>query len=327
MVSKLTEIEGYIKMTLGIEATFDPVASEQINNLPLHVVRAYDLYVSMLESQKCVFALANETEDATPVRLKKDGELISKTLHAQVVYVFATMQAYRRLRLVQQKVAFMVPGKQLYMPFMALSFTEVAKKVANKKLEKLRPATQLLFLYHLQIGSLEHITFAEIAHHVQYSNMSVSRAAEELQEFGLAHVTGSRGKQLVFIDKGKKLWETALPFLQSPVKIEFYVEYPPGEVEGRNTGYHALAKYSTLKPGLQPEIAISLEEYRRIALPYGNMIDFFDGLFRIEAWNYSPYILSKEMTVDPLSLYLSKQSSTDERVQIALEQLISNIQW
>ena len=49
-----------------------------------------------------------------------------------------------------------------------------------------------------------------------------------------------------------------------------------------------------------------------------------DATIVVEAWPYAPQILSKGPSVDPLSLYLSMQRDSDERVQMALEQHVKN---
>jgi hypothetical protein len=57
-----------------------------------------------------------------------------------------------------------------------------------------------------------------------------------------------------------------------------------------------------------------------------------DGKFAIEVWKYEPKILSNEFkinnnAVDPLSLYLSIKNNYDERIEMAMEQLIEKIIW
>jgi hypothetical protein len=230
--------------------------------------------------------------------------------------------------MVEQKVAFIVPGKQLYIPFLVMHFTEKAERKAPKKVDKFRPVTQLMFLYHLQVHPLEHLNFGEIAQDIKYSNMSVSRAAEELQEFGLANITGKRNKQLVFVEKGKQLWDLAMPYLQSPVKIDFYINDLPDGIDGKTAGDNALAKYTNLASGIQPVMAIGPDQQKKLEAAVGFGIDYFDGLFHVEVWNYSPHILSETNIVDRLSLFLSKKFlPKDERLEISLEHLINDIKW
>ena len=57
-----------------------------------------------------------------------------------------------------------------------------------------------------------------------------------------------------------------------------------------------------------------------------------DGTYLIKVWKYNPLLLSEGVTgknnVDPLSLYLSiKDGFTDERTEMALEQIINKYIW
>ena len=57
-----------------------------------------------------------------------------------------------------------------------------------------------------------------------------------------------------------------------------------------------------------------------------------NGFYALEVWKYNPKLLadgiSKKDNVDPLSLYLSlKDKFTDERIDMALDQIIEKYIW
>ena len=52
-----------------------------------------------------------------------------------------------------------------------------------------------------------------------------------------------------------------------------------------------------------------------------------EGAVEVEVWNQDPGILGSNGSVDPLSLYLSLRKTDDERIQIALDELMRKIQW
>ena len=56
-------------------------------------------------------------------------------------------------------------------------------------------------------------------------------------------------------------------------------------------------------------------------------INYIEGSFALEIWNYAPILLAKGDAVDRLSLYLSMKDHADERIQIALENLIEDMPW
>jgi hypothetical protein len=53
----------------------------------------------------------------------------------------------------------------------------------------------------------------------------------------------------------------------------------------------------------------------------------YEGSVEVELWWYDPMLLSEGQEVDPLSLYLSLQDSTDDRVHTALEELLRGQEW
>ena len=58
----------------------------------------------------------------------------------------------------------------------------------------------------------------------------------------------------------------------------------------------------------------------------------YEGRYALEVWKYNPLALVDELpndgiVVDPLSLYLSMQDNRDERIEMALDQIIENFIW
>ena len=53
----------------------------------------------------------------------------------------------------------------------------------------------------------------------------------------------------------------------------------------------------------------------------------YDGDYIVELWRYDPGILTETNYVDPLSLCLAYKHSEDERIEMALEQIITDYTW
>jgi hypothetical protein len=47
----------------------------------------------------------------------------------------------------------------------------------------------------------------------------------------------------------------------------------------------------------------------------------------VERWRYPPEGAAAQGAVDPLSLYLSLRDSKDERIQLALQEIMRQITW
>jgi hypothetical protein len=58
----------------------------------------------------------------------------------------------------------------------------------------------------------------------------------------------------------------------------------------------------------------------------------YEGKYGLEVWKYNPEPLANILNnnipvVDPLSLYLSLKDNRDERVEMALEQILEHFLW
>ncbi len=61
-------------------------------------------------------------------------------------------------------------------------------------------------------------------------------------------------------------------------------------------------------------------------------LNVYVGWFALEFWKYNPLTLVDELpneraVVDPLSLYLSVKDSRDERIEMALDQILEKFIW
>jgi len=83
-----------------------------------------------------------------------------------------------------------------------------------------------------------------------------------------------------------------------------------------------LARYSQLAEPALPVYAVDFAKWK--ALTQGGLPtppESQAGAFQLQVWNYTPIPMPDNKTVDPLSLTLSLQNDSDERVQGALEEL------
>lgn len=119
----------------------------------------------------------------------------------------------------------MVPGKQVYLPFVGALLAERGldnSSVAAKQI--FSPAAQVLLLTHLQKESLDGWIISEIAKQLPYSVKTVSAAAKELELSGVCTVEGDNsGKYLHFMAR-EEIWDKAYPWLTSPVQEVLYCD-------------------------------------------------------------------------------------------------------
>jgi hypothetical protein len=51
------------------------------------------------------------------------------------------------------------------------------------------------------------------------------------------------------------------------------------------------------------------------------------GCLEVQIWNYDPTLFARNGAADPLSVCLSYEKRTDERVEMALEIMLEDVSW
>jgi DNA-binding MarR family transcriptional regulator len=246
----------------------------------------------------------------------------------EVVYVTDAISSYDRKRLIEHKVPFVLPGNQMYLPFMAINFREYLKTRRIKR-PALRPATQLLVLHVLYQGEKLTFTPAEVASILKVSAMTMTRAFDELAALGIGeHTVVGKNRCLRFAMNRKELWEQVRTYLKTPVKKSVYVK-------GLNlktalcAGHTALAHWSMINEPENKTVAVSYNDWKDMAekdrvsvIPAPER-----GAVEVEIWKYPPDRFSHDGCADKISVYLSLKDSHDERVQSALDDLLRSFKW
>jgi hypothetical protein len=248
------------------------------------------------------------------------------------VYVTDALASYERRRLIEQKVPFIVPGNQLYLPDLGLDLREYFRKRSPAAEAALSPSAQAMLITALlhQPWQVEWQPSKE-AEALGYTPMTLSRAVKELTAAGLATAyTVGRSRWLRMEQPPEQVWERAKPALRTPVKRTIWVSAKDGAADrpGRLAGLSALARYSMLTEPKWPVYALTPAEWK-VATDRGvrELPEPIEGAQEWQLWSYSPALLPDTATVDPLSLTLSLQDNADDRVQLALDELRGTFPW
>ncbi len=321
---KLTD---YLHETLG--ATVALSAWPGSSNLPPFLSDRYRFLKASLCQLLVLFMIDESPSEEPPAVIRKHlAQLRGKWEHA-VVYVRARMTAYNRKRLVQQRVPFVVPGNQMYLPELGIDLREHFRKQVSD-FPHFRPATQALFIHALLQAPRDAFVAADLAPVLGYTSMTLSRAFDEIESAGLAESRmEGRERALHFMAPRRELWKRAQTKLRSPVKARHFLEKLPGGLHYPQAGLSALSRYSMLAEPKNPVLALSREEWaavqqkgRVIVIPVAE-----PEALEVEVWGYVPRPYRLPDAVDPLSLYLSLKSSKDERVEQALDHLLGELPW
>jgi DNA-binding MarR family transcriptional regulator len=324
----------YLNEVLGIYVTANPIAKSNLGQLPIYVIETFKLYNISLFNKEVVFAELKNDESFSVHQIDKQLQQINKQLNKIVVVVLENIQAYNRKRLIEKHVNFIVPGKQMYLPDLLIDLRESYHRYDTKK-ETLLPSAQLLLIYQILSVDLnwkiEEHPFKDIAQKFGYTPMTITKAIANLKSHELIDVFGEKEKFIRFRYDKKALWEKVQNenlFVNPVLKTVFVDEKPKGLLLLKsNTS--AFPTYTNLNPSNQQYYAIEKDEF--YALQKSNELvnaNPTEGKYALEIWKYKPLNIVDGLTVvDPLSLYLSVYDINDERIAMALDQILKKYVW
>lgn len=330
----MKKIINYIKDVIGLDLEINPLDKIMQDRLPLYLNEGYQWYSAELAGRPCLFAEMKEQNAFGIAQMEKHFQQVMGTIGLPVIAVFDKMEAYNRKRFIERKMAFVVPEKQLYLPDFLIDLREFAKTTKKDQPNLTPTAQQLLLAFILdqqQHNQLEHKSFKELATLLGTNPMAITRAVENLKNLGIIEVTGDKEKFIRFGFKGTELLKEVLKrnILVTPVIKRVYVDEIPVGITKRYCNLSALPEYSDINPSRQEFLAIEKTIFYAIQKSNALVnVNENDGHYCLEVWKYNPDTLSGQHTnsalvVDPLSLYLSLKDNHDERIEMALEQLIN----
>ena len=340
MEHKMKKTLRYIEETLGIQPIATRIAKSYMDRFPMYFHDKFKLYRTAILNTEIVLAELNGEEELSIQQTEKQVVQIKNLLNLKVVLVLENVQAYNRKRLIEKGINFIVPGKQLYMPDLLIDLREsfVHPKTKQKN-DTLIPSAQFLLIYHIiyryQPWKLEEHPFKDIAKKLGYTAMAITNAIDNLKHHGLIDVNGEKEKFILFRKESHELWNTAMEqnLLVNPVIKTVFVDEKPKDLYLLHSNTSALPEYTDLNPSRQEYLAIEktvfygLQKSNSLVNPNNH-----EGRYALEVWKYNPLTLVDELpnkmaVVDPLSLYLSVKDSRDERIEMALDQIMEKFLW
>lgn len=320
-----TTLNDYMNVLFG--SGTDIQRYEMTDTMPLYLSDGYNFLLITLQDISFIAMepLSQEYRLPTVVSHLAKASQITQ-LHCALL--FSSLRSQQRNALIQQKIPFVVPGAQLYLPFAACMFTE--RLCINHPLpEAMAPGTQLVFLYLYYQHFDSAVTATELAETLQLSKATLTRAIYSLQQIGLVSVQNEGTKKLLTLTTNSRteLLQAAKPYLQSPVFKTIYLSKKPEKA--LLGGILALSSLTMLSPNsLDGAYVVPKREARHLKSQKMDRQDFLDfGGYAVEVWNYDPTLLATDKTVDDISLLLSFTGEYDERTEQALEILKERVSW
>lgn len=319
----LEAFQTYLQQVFGIKPEVSVVTERQ--GLPVLYTAAFQFFRGTLRGQPCVFAIDRGKMRFTPAKLRKHMAFLTDHFFMPVVYVNKLSGVHDAQRLIAQQIPFIVPGKHLYLPFIA-TILSPAKKMPMVNREYLCLCAQLILTGVLLKRLATPVAIAEATAHLPFSRTAVIAALDELEYFGLGHKEKlSAGREIAFqfTLSGESLWNESQSILRNPCKRTVGVNELPDGCNAVAAGADALAQVTMLSEISPATFAMELARFRKMdcetVLP-----DMAEK--KLQLWLYPPTIFGKDK-IDPLSLALSLRNEPDDRIQIALEEFMKGFPW
>lgn len=308
----------YIETALGVKVEYQPW--EHTKELPYYILERYEVRQAMIGDVKtiCVYPRL-ELEQMASVR--KQIQRIQRLEALPVVIIMNNINRNRREYMISSKIPFVVPDKQLYLPFMGAVLQErFSAEICP--VQRLQPSAQVLFFYYLYQKEKQ-IYMSEATKALGFSGMTISRAVRQLEQTELFN-TKKEGVLKILTGKygGRELFEKMKPYLISPVRKVVYVNKQT-EIPGSFiAGLSALSEISMINP---PNIACYAVNGKIEGLKGTDVLLDADIQKEVQIWKYDPSILGKGGMADPLSLIMTFKDDNDERVEEAIEEILNGI--
>ena len=311
------EVQKYLHDTLGLAAEIRQW--DGVGKLPYYLQDAFEFQELTLLDKKALLAVDRRRTAAPAAALRDQLNAVSAIAGLPVTYVTVGLKSYERKRLIQQKVPFIVPGNQLYLPGLGLDLRENFRQRPRAREALFSPSTQAMFdRRHFMRDPWEPEcgTLLLSATRLNYTPMTVSRAVKELTEAGgIAELRRERRERWLYVgDRPADIWERAKSFLRSPVKRTAWANSSSALPLSRapllaNFTSQRLAQCTMLAEPLWPIHAISSQQWRsatRAGLE--TLPEPIPGAYQWQVWTYDPDLPAMSREADRSATCFTQRS-------------------
>jgi len=321
------DVEQYLTEVIG-----QNIKLEQLNSgkLPYYLTRQYAFFQLSVGNFYLPAVILLEEEKFKPAQFLKHMRQAPVSDPEEICVIAHSLPAYVRKRMIEAGISFVIPGVQMYLPRLGM---ELRRRLSKKKsivFQRFKPASQVVLIYWLLGKMKEPASPLSLSRQLKYSTMTMSRVLSELAATNIGQVErNGRERLLVFNKERRNVWQESLPMMRNPVlyRKRIKIEHLQ-KVDLLPAGLSALADRSILNVPEVPEYAISSDIWKMLEQKGIEIIPMEEpGTCMLQIWCYDPFLLKTEGMVDPFSLYLSLQNAMDERIEMALEEMLKQIEW
>ncbi len=316
----------YLNDILGFHIKTEAWEGEKA--LPLYLRKGRDFFVLSFDEEKCLLVSIID-ESFSLNSFQKQMQKIEGKAPGPIVLCFSHLTSYQRKALIENRVPFIVPDSQVFLPFMGTFLRERMKSV-EKQTERINAMSQQVLLYLMYHRDVQPISKVDLSKVLHVSAMSITRAVKALVKNDLViERKNSRSDEISISDDPGRLYKSAEPFLINPVIKRVVVKNDAQVNLLPLAGESALSAQSMLNPPGMQSRAVGRHMFNTM----GNLTvvnpdwDRVNDCCELEVWKHDPNALCQNGMVDPVSLVLSLKDAEDERVEIAVMEFVEGLQW
>lgn len=296
--------------------------------LPLYLKIKREYFLLSIGDVQSVL-MKNDSGNFNVSSFEKEMQEIEKYAEIPVILWLDAVSTYQRNALIKNKIPFIVPSSQMYVPKLGISLKEFCAG-KREKVEKISAMAQFLLLYFIYQKEHEEKKQSELAEYLNTSDMNISRAVQELQELGLLEIRrAGTSKQIRSVAVGRELYQLSSDYLQSPVQKKIHVGLKYFNMDLPFAGETALAKQSILN--YPKYLVYAMDKKLARDIPKKAMVEpklmTNSDYVEIELWKYDPIVFASEGMVDIVSLVQSLKGLEDERVEMQMEEIMEKYRW
>lgn len=123
----INNVAAYIGSVINENIVTRPVSKSVQDILPISIVNSFRLYQAQMLGKDVILAYIEDGNMTTPVLAKRQLDIIQRKTGMITVLVPEYLFSYNIGRLVAQKVNFVIPNKQVFIPSLLLDLKNIKK--------------------------------------------------------------------------------------------------------------------------------------------------------------------------------------------------------
>lgn len=300
----------YLTDKLGLDAQEDSVHRYRPKIMQSERFKRYDCHYILIQGIVVMLVSPHSKMEITGKKLVSDFRKICRYYNGVVLIWLPSVDFALRKTLVSNRVNFVVPGSQLYLPSLYIFLREKNLKAIIES-DFLSIPAQVVVIYHLVKESLNGKPLSYVAKLVGYSPKTLSLVTAELTSKGIieVHRDGRTSKYMLFKFKGKELWNAVKSLMQSPIiKTEYCGQYLHDQYDNPQRGIYRSGReaFNEYAHGYDYSTITTAAVFKNSLEGSGLTLENKSARSTlVEIWRYDPGKLAVAHYVDPCSLYLS----------------------